>query len=1211
MSADEDARDNDEPHERPATLNGGEHPKDSVKVEHVGSKPRQNESDLPATSGNKIELAAQQPELDDFGLPKQLAKENESGNADLDDVGLPNRPQKGRDDMETDTDHPEAEGETFHDAENEDNETEKEELPGPESSPVDKSTSPSLATAPSSTTDAVGLGLRMDSKSTDDAATPATGSKPLNEYEHSDGVTGNLETSLEHPTPPKPDGENPKYAPDSPVRLNVNGAHGAEEETSGSPTETHSSHKVSRRSAPAVSEWSHQRLATAGDEDEENDEDNEWKAMPALSQYDVYDDNGRLVAKGTPMQDDEEAAYGGLGGAVKGYTRVQLDEDAQSATSMDDDTRYLFKDTSGTNVVDDEEEQRDPLSQLDATKDLLTESQRIAYVGVTRLAMYKMTKELEGIEPTKPTRKDLQASSESMKKWGQQMMVRLYGHMDISSDEQVMIESLAEHGVEAEHLSAPLMQPVRVENPMAEGLASPRKSVSSSKNIGSPGSLQSPSTESPPPYEEAESDIPEVRTPSQLPTGDKIDLDLRWTVLCDLFLVLISDSRYDSRSRLLLERVAAAMKISWVQVCRFEKRVIDALEMQEEADKENWNEEDHMENRRKMGLRRKYMVMGIATAGGALVIGLSAGLLAPVIGAGLAAGFTTIGVTGTGAFLAGAGGTALITSAAVATGGSIAVRASHRRTGAVKTFEYRPLHNNKRLNLILTISGWMNGKVDDVRLPYSTVDPIMGDVYSLLWEPEMLQSMGDTINILATEALTQTIQQVLGSTILVALMASLQLPIVLTKLSYLIDNPWSVSLDRANLAGLILADSLIDRHLGNRPITLVGFSLGSRVIFSCLKELASRRAYGLIQNVYLFGSPIVVKKDEYLRARTVVSGRFVNGYASNDWILGYLFRATGGGLGGVAGLAPVEDIPGLENFDVTELVPGHMAYRASMPRLLREVGWEVTSDEFTEIEDPDPENHAKRQRELIREIEEARKEAEEQSGKKRFGFFGRRKPAQKKGWETYNQDEEDENARVSSDTTWNGNVLFDIEAIKTELESEMIEVKELDSTLPPMRLELDRAQTSASSGAIDPRSHLRQTQSSEATLNTRTLADEAAANGNASSREPSPNPSYSEGNTEVKGKAPAAGPDDVQMTFEPSFHEPRELKSTAPPLIVNSFKPRDITPDRPAIKASETTPSGTLPTSPSPLGELDLERNAWADEEEESGKEKEMQMTFE
>ena len=209
-------------------------------------------------------------------------------------------------------------------------------------------------------------------------------------------------------------------------------------------------------------------------------------------------------------------------------------------------------------------------------------------------------------------------------------------------------------------------------------------------------------------------------------------------------------------------------------------------------------------------------------------------------------------------------------------------------------------------------------------------------------------------------------------------MAALQLPVVLTKLAYLIDNPWTVSLDRANAAGLILADSLIDRNLGARPITLVGYSLGSRVIFSCLRELARKGAFGLVQNVYLFGSPVVAKRDEYLKAKTVVSGRFVNGYAKNDWILGYLFRLTSGGISRVAGLAPVQDIPGLENVDVSELVPGHMSYRTAMPRLLREVGWAVESDEFSEKNDPHPYNKKKRQRELINEIEEARKEFEKQ-----------------------------------------------------------------------------------------------------------------------------------------------------------------------------------------------------------------------------------------
>ncbi len=325
-----------------------------------------------------------------------------------------------------------------------------------------------------------------------------------------------------------------------------------------------------------------------------------------------------------------------------------------------------------------------------------------------------------------------------------------------------MIEQLAEHGVQPGDLTTALMQNSRVKNPMAEDgvpdnhpVSSPTMKSEKRASVNSPApSTTEEFTEisSPPPYVEHEGvDMPEVRTPSQLPTTKSIDIDLRWTVLCDLFLVLIADSIYDSRSRVLLERVGASMEVSWLEICRFEKRVTDSLEMQEAANKETWDEAEHMENRRKLALKRKYMMMGLATVGGSLVIGLSAGLLAPVIGAGLAAGFTTIGVAGTSGFLAGAGGTALITSGAVVTGGTIAVRASNKRTGAVQTFEYRPLHNNKRVNLIVTISGWMNGKVDDVRLPYSTVDPIMGDMYSVLWEPEMLQSMGQTINILATE----------------------------------------------------------------------------------------------------------------------------------------------------------------------------------------------------------------------------------------------------------------------------------------------------------------------------------------------------------------------------------------------------------------------------------------------------------------------------
>lgn len=420
------------------------------------------------------------------------------------------------------------------------------------------------------------------------------------------------------------------------------------------------------------------------------------------------------------------------------------------------------------------------------------------------------------------------------------------------------------------------------------------------------------------------------------------------------------------------------------------------------------------------------------------------------------------------------------------------------------------------------------------------------------------------------------------------LMAALQLPLILSKLAYLIDNPWAVSLQRASLAGKILADSLIDRNLGTRPVTLVGFSIGARVIFTCLQELAKRGAYGLVQNVYMFGSPVVVKKDEYIKARTVVPGRFVNGYNKNDWILGYLFRLTSGGIQRVAGLAPIEGLDWIENKDFSELVKGHMEYRKMMPRLLRECGWLVESDEFTEIEDPDPENHSERQRELISEIEAARRELEKEGEKKkkssRFSIFGRKKQIERAEWEIY--DTSKQGAAVKSPTRYdedeeeqqrNSGVLFDVEAIRAELAREGgdgLQVKELQSTMPPMKLDLSPA--APSSG--NPRDGLRGTRSAEAVY--RVSEDPAPSPAGSTNRHRGASPYYTE---------PDAYEEEVSMTFDTSFDDTHGRPS--PP-------PKDPSSSRPDLRTSQTVPNMTL-------------RDPWNDpDDDDFGKEKEMTMTF-
>jgi hypothetical protein len=97
----------------------------------------------------------------------------------------------------------------------------------------------------------------------------------------------------------------------------------------------------------------------------------------------------------------------------------------------------------------------------------------------------------------------------------------------------------------------------------------------------------------------------------------------------------------------------------------------------------------------------------VSCLGGGLVLGLSAGLLAPVIGAGLGAAFATIGVSGTSAFLTGVGGAAVITTGGVLTGSGIAAKGMSKRTRQVRTFDLLPLHNNKRVSCTITIPGYV------------------------------------------------------------------------------------------------------------------------------------------------------------------------------------------------------------------------------------------------------------------------------------------------------------------------------------------------------------------------------------------------------------------------------------------------------------------------------------------------------------------------
>jgi pimeloyl-ACP methyl ester carboxylesterase len=164
-----------------------------------------------------------------------------------------------------------------------------------------------------------------------------------------------------------------------------------------------------------------------------------------------------------------------------------------------------------------------------------------------------------------------------------------------------------------------------------------------------------------------------------------------------------------------------------------------------------------------------------------------------------------------------------------------------------------------------------------------------------------------------------------------------------------IDNPFAVARNRSEKAGEVLADALINKAQGERPVSLIGYSLGSRVIYSCLRSLADRRAFGLIENVVLIGSPVPSTSENWRVMRSVVSGKMYNVYSNNDYILAFLYRATSIQLG-VAGLQAIADVEGVSNLDLSKEVSGHLRYPDLIGKILKRAGFEGIAVEDTDIE---------------------------------------------------------------------------------------------------------------------------------------------------------------------------------------------------------------------------------------------------------------------
>ncbi|KAL2179928.1 uncharacterized protein P884DRAFT_290183 [Thermothelomyces heterothallicus CBS 202.75] len=247
---------------------------------------------------------------------------------------------------------------------------------------------------------------------------------------------------------------------------------------------------------------------------------------------------------------------------------------------------------------------------------------------------------------------------------------------------------------------------------------------------------------------------------------------------------------------------------------------------------------------------------------------------------------------------------------------------------------------SRRLRVVLGISGWLTSK-DDAISPWQCLGH-QSEVYAVRWELDALWKLGSSFDTLVRSAAwSMAKKEIMARASLFANLIDSCWPESLLRMSKIIDNNWNNGMVRADKLGAALADVIMSKAQGERGVSLIGYSLGARAIYACLMCLAEKRAFGLVENAILIGTPAPSEPLAWCAMKSVVPGRLINVYSENDYILGFLYR-TGSIEFGLAGLQRIIGVDGIENVDVTAKVSIHPRYQYLVGSILRHIGWEDT-----------------------------------------------------------------------------------------------------------------------------------------------------------------------------------------------------------------------------------------------------------------------------
>ncbi|KAK3336490.1 hypothetical protein B0T19DRAFT_40306 [Cercophora scortea] len=424
----------------------------------------------------------------------------------------------------------------------------------------------------------------------------------------------------------------------------------------------------------------------------------------------------------------------------------------------------------------------------------------------------------------------------------------------------------------------------------------------------------------------------------------------REEVLSCVLLLLLATGKYVAEARVLVVYLASALGLP-VEVLDREEREIAMGLVEAAASSSNMSADKETLTRKEQSQAGRFWKVGLASVAGAAIIGVTGGLAAPVVAGAIGGLMGSVGLGGVASFL----GIFWMNGALVGTlfgafGARMTGEIVDQYAKEVEDFRFIPLkdqsgtrrNNNpkedRRLRVTIGVNGWLESK-DDVTKPWRHLDDD-SEVFALRYEMKSLMSLGRSLQeLVSSYAWSYVKVEILKRTVLASLWGALW-PAYLVSAATSIDNPFSLARNRSEKAGEILADALINRVQGERPVTLIGYSLGARVIYACLRSLAARRAFGLVDTVVFIGAPVPSNTHHWQVMRSVVSGKMFNVYSENDYLLAFLYRATSIQLG-VAGLQAIKDIEGVENVDLSESVSGHMRYPDIIDKILARCGFPV------------------------------------------------------------------------------------------------------------------------------------------------------------------------------------------------------------------------------------------------------------------------------